>query len=104
MYVTSVQHSTLVAVTAMILSQVVAHSLRSFVYAVMIDACIFRSICWMVSMVIALLCSGNVGYLESHSGVALSFPRTCLIRNLFINDCSLKVNRRGYFYIFKDLI
>ena len=39
----------------------------------MIDACIFQSICWVVSMVIVPLCSSNVGYLEVQSGSVLSF-------------------------------
>ena len=38
------------------------------------------------------------------AAVALSFPGMCSIRNLFINDLSLKVKKWCFFFIFKDLI
>ena len=85
MYVANVRHSSSVAAAATILSQVIARSLGSCVYAAMINALLIRSTCWTASIVVSL-CFGEVGYLEVQSGAALSFPGTCLIRNLsFVN-------------------
>ena len=64
----------------------------------MIDACIFQSICWIVSIVVAPLGYDNVGYQEKQSGAALSFSETCFIQNQYINNLPLKANRRVFFY------
>ena len=100
-YVASIWHFSLAAVAAaiLILSQVMVRNLGSWAYVALIDACIFRSICWMVLMVVALLCSNNVRCLEVQSGIVLSFPGMCFIWNLYINDLSLKSNRRGFFMV-----
>ena len=96
MYSANAQHSLSVAVAATILSQVMALNLGSCFYTDIIDACIARSICWVVSILITLLGFGDTGYLEVQSGVAFSFPGMCLMWNLYINEHSLKVNRRGF--------
>ena len=70
--------------------------LGSCSYADIIDACIARSICWVMSILVTPLCFGDAGYLEVQSAAAFSFPGTCLMWNLYINERSLKVSRRGF--------
>ena len=97
MYTANARHSSSVAAAATILSQVMALSLGSCSYADIIDACITQLICWVVSILVIPLGFGDAGYLEVHSVAAFSFPGTCLMWNLYINERSLKVNRRGFF-------
>ena len=92
MYSANARHSLSVASTATILSQVMALSLGSSSYADIIA----RLICWVMSILVTPLGFGDAGYLEVQSGAAFSFPRTCLMWNLYINERSSKVNKRGF--------
>ena len=84
-------HFLSVAAVAIILSHITALTFVSCAYADIIEACMACSICWAVSLVAALISVGDPQCLEVQLG------GTCLMQNLYINDCSLKSNKWGFF-------
>ena len=72
-------------------------SLGSGAYVAMIDACIFQLIYWIVSMIVAPMCSDNVGYLEYNQVWRWVFSGMCFIQNMYMNNFSLKANRWVFF-------
>lgn len=68
------------------------------------DAFIALLIICVESLVVVPSCVGATEYLDVQSGAALSLMWRCFIRNLDINDRSLRLNSRGFFNALHSIV
>ena len=87
-----------VAAAATIQSHVIALNLGSCLYVELNDAFIALSMVQAASPSISLVCPEAVVCLDVQSGATLSLPGRCFIWNLYLKECSLRLNSLGFLY------